>query len=173
MPLPLQIATMCFLHKSERTLFLDYTITKDHLIHAGKFSPPGGKLEDIDKTIEEGVRREVLEETNIKTRDLIYRGKVTFLNEKRNINGDPMKKNWEVYIYDCYEFDDSQAKALESGKLSWVENSKVLKLPLHEGDYVIWEKWLAKYKEFNGEIEHIGEKLERYTLLSYTLFNKS
>ena len=30
---------------------------------------------------------------------------------------------------------------------------------MHEGDKIIWEKWLSQQKEFNGEIVHEAEVL--------------
>jgi len=164
MSLQLQLATSSFLHKENSTLFLDYRTKRDHPIHSGKLSPPGGKLESIDFSPMDGAIREVLEETNIIARNLIYRGKVTFFNEKRAINGKLMNKNWEVHLYDCYFFNDRKAIARE-GELYWADNKIVPQLPLHEGDYVLWE-WLSKFKEFEGEIEHVGEKLTRAELKS-------
>ena len=168
MSLPLQIATVSFLRKGEKTLFLDYRVKQTHPIHAGKLSPPGGKLESTDTSPIERAIKEIFEETNIIARSLIYRGKVTFLNEKRTINGKPMSKNWEVNLYDCYDFDDNNAVARE-GEIYWVDNNEVSKLPLHEGDYVLW-KWLSQFKKFEGEIEHIGNKLTRAELKSSTPF---
>lgn len=164
MSLPVKIATACFLKKTAKTLFIDYTLT-NHIIHAGKFAPPGGKLYN-GEPMDIGAAREVYEETNIIARSLVYRGKITFLNEKRTINERPMENNWEVHFYDCYDFDDSQAKARE-GSLAWVRNADVLALPLHEGDRVLWKEWLTNYKEFEGIIIHEGEQLTGYALKSY------
>lgn len=75
-----------------------------------------------------------------------------------------MTKNWEVHLYDCFDFNDKDAVAKE-GELYWADNSEVLKLPLHEEDYVFWN-WLSKFKEFEGEIEHAGNKLVRAKLKS-------
>ncbi len=156
--MPVKIATACFLRQQGKTLFIDYTLSQDHPIHAGKYAPPGGKLKEGESN-ENGSRREVLEETGIIARNLISRGTVKFLNEKRTIKGKSMNHNWMVYFFDCNDFDASNARATE-GRLAWVENEKVPDLPLHEGDKIIWE-WLNKYSEFEGEIEHEGEKLMR------------
>ena len=166
----LRIATACFCRKNNKTLLIDYT-NSNHPIHAGKFSPPGGKLEleTKDENIESGTKRELFEETNILDNSLVYRGVITFLNEKRTINGFPMKHNWEVHFFDCFNFDESKAKC-EEGKISWIENDEVMNLPLHEGDKIMWE-WLNKYKEIEAEIIHTGEKLTRSTINSYVPFD--
>jgi 8-oxo-dGTP diphosphatase len=161
--LPLTKAAACFLRKEGKTLFIDYT-NYPHPIHAGKYSIPGGRLEE-GESLEECARREIAEETCIIADGLCYRGKVRFLNERRTINGKPMKNDFEVYFYDGFVFDDSNARATE-GRLVWVEDNKVLDLPLHEGDRVIWQEWLSKYKEFEGEIEHEGERLTSARLVS-------
>jgi len=43
---------------------------------------------------------------------------------------------------------------------------KVLELPMHQGDKVIWN-WLKNHEEINAKIVHEGEKLERASLLSH------
>jgi len=156
MGLPLKVATACFLRRNEETLFIDYT-NYPHPIHEGTYSPPGGKVKN--ENLESGAIREVLEETNIKINSLVYRGRVLFLNERRTIKGKSMQANWEVYFYDVFDFDDSQARAKE-GALAWVKNESVPSLPLHEGDRIIWS-WLKEYREFEAEIEHEGERLAR------------
>ena len=167
MSLPLRIATLCFIYRKDRTLLLDFRDTQDHLIHAGKVSPAGGKFEESkDRTIEDCARREILEEMKIIARSLVYRGKVTFLNENRTINNKPMKNNWEVHVYDCFDFDDSNAKVVDYGALLWIDREGILDLPLHEGDRVIIRDWLPKYKQFEGEIVHVGEKLTEARLIS-------
>jgi len=163
MPLPLEIATACFIRKDGKTLFIDYT-NYPHRIHFGKYSPPGGRLEE-GETIEDCVRREIPEEQGIMLGRVIYLGEVTFLNERRTINGKPMKKNVKVHFYECRDFDDTKMNAKE-GVPVWVDDTKVLDLPLHEGDRFIWQNWLGKYKKFQGEIEHEGEKLTSARLIS-------
>ncbi len=163
MPLPLKIATACFLRRDGKTLFIDYT-NYPHPIHAGKYSIPGGRLEEGELLVD-CAKREVQEETGYIPRELIYRGKVRFLNERRTINGKPMKNDFEVWFYDCMDFDDSNARATE-GRLAWIEDNNILDLPLHEGDRIIWQNWLSKHKIFEGEIEHEGEKLTLARLIS-------
>jgi 8-oxo-dGTP pyrophosphatase MutT (NUDIX family) len=103
--------------------------------------------------------RELKEETGINLNKLVYRGIIKFDNEKRTIKGKPFKNNFEVYIYDCHDFDDSNARATE-GVLAWIDDKFVLSLSLHESDKVLWE-WLARYKEIYGTIIENGEKLEK------------
>jgi len=82
MSLPLQLATVSLLRKGEKTLFLDYRVKQDHPIHAGKLSPPGGKLENIDKSSMDGAVREIFEETKIIKGTLFFGD--GFLNTKNS-----------------------------------------------------------------------------------------
>lgn len=168
MPLPLKIATACFIKREGKTLFLDYT-NYPHPIHSGKYSIPGGRVEE-GESIEDCVKREISEETSIMPCRVTYRGKVLFVNGKRTINGKPMSHNFEVHFYECIDFDDTNARATE-GRLAWVEDNNVLGLPLHEGDRIIWKDWLSRYQRFEGEIEHEGEKLTSAKLISGVAIN--
>ncbi len=156
MSLLCKYAVVCFLHRDDKTLFIDYT-NYEHPIHQGVYSPSGGKIELGENPIQ-ATQRELQEETGIFVRNLIYRGIVNFDNERRTIRGKLFKYNFNVIIYDCYDFDDSQAKATE-GRLAWIEDSQILSLSLHEGDRELL-KWLTQYKEFEGTITEVGEKLE-------------
>ncbi len=156
MTLPFEVATACYLRRDGKTLLIDYT-NYPHPIHAGRYSPPGGRLEE-GELIDNCVKREIAEEQGILLRNVVWRGMVRFLNEERTINGKPMKHNFDVHIYDCFDFDDARMASKE-GVPVWVDNDKVLDLPLHEGDRIIWRDWLSRYKTFGGVIEHEGDKL--------------
>jgi len=161
MPLPIVKATICFLRKNSKTLFLDYR-NYDHPLHIGKYSAPGGKL-DGSENREEGVIRELFEETGIRVHRVVYRGEVFFDNEKRYFGGKPARNSFRVYYFDSFDFDDSNAKATE-GKLAWVSDEDVTNLPMHDGDIHIWE-WLRDYKEINARVVHVGNELVEAQLI--------
>jgi len=165
MPLPFKVAATCLIRKGESTLFLDFRVLQTHPIHAGKISPPGGKVDD-GEFYEDAARREALEETGIILGNLTYRGTVNFLNEKRTIQGKPMSHNYTVHFRNLHDFDDSNAKATE-GELLWIPNHEVADYPLHQGDRIIWENWLKNYSPFEGNIIHEGERMTEYKLISY------
>lgn len=165
MSLPIKYATCCCLRRRDETLFMDYR-EYPHPLHAGLFSLPGGKLRE-NETPEQGVAREVLEETGIMVHSLIFRGAILFLNERRTFGGKPAKDNWKVHIFDSYDFDDSQVRASE-GRLAWVQNEKAPSLKMHEGDKVIWN-WMKQYSRFDAEIVHEGEKLVKANLIHVTI----
>ena len=167
MSLPWLQGVICLFHKEGKTLFMDYR-DYPHKIHEGKYSPPGGKINEGEKS-EATAIREPEEEAKIIARNLIYRGKVHFDNERRTVKGQPMKINMTVDIYDCYDFDDSRAEATEEkegrkAKLEWIADERIPEInELHEGDRKMFE-WLRAYKEFEGTISQIGEELGEFSL---------
>lgn len=170
MGLPWINGVICFFHKSGKTLLIDYR-DYPHKIHEGKYSLPGGKLNDGESSEKAGIR-ESWEEARIIARGMTYRGRVHFNNEERTVLGKPMKINMSVDIYDCFDFDDSHAEATEEkdgrrAKLEWVADDKVLSInELHEGDRKMLE-WLRDYKEFEGTIKQVGERLSEANLEYY------
>ena len=156
MALDWKYATVCFLRREGKTLFIDYT-NYQHPIHEGFYAPPWGKIEDDEDPIQTTIR-ELEEETGIILKSVVYRGLIKFDNEERKIKGKPFKHNFEVHIYDCYDFDDSNARATE-GHLAWIDDMSVLSLPLHESDKELW-RWLTQYKEVYGTIKENEEILE-------------
>lgn len=165
------LATLCFPRRAGQTLFIDYTQTT-HPIHEGNYAASGGKFDATkDKALEDCARRELGEETDIVARELIYRGKVMFLNANHTTrNGRLIDKDFDVSLYDCYDFNDSAAKNKE-GRLVWIDNKKVLDMPLHDGDRIIWSEWLNKMLRFDGWLEYEGTKLAKYGLKRFTPFN--
>jgi 8-oxo-dGTP pyrophosphatase MutT (NUDIX family) len=165
MSLPWLKGVICLFHKSGKTLMMDYR-DYPHKIHAGKYSPGGGKLDASlgDKDSYDAGVRESWEEERIVAHKLIYHGQVRFNNERRTVNGKPMKINMVVDIYDCYDFDDSKAEATEvkdgkKAKLEWIADEDILRLKdFHEGDRRMFE-WLQRYPMFEGVIVQEGERL--------------
>src|SRR3989338_1329508 len=155
MSLPWKYATLCLIRRNGKTLFIDYR-DYPHPIHHGFYAPPGGKIEPGENP-EETTKREIEEETHIFLGTLAYRGVIRFDNERRTLKGKPFRYNFQVYIYECSDFDDSHAQP-EEGRLFWAEDSKVLTLPLHEGDRELW-KWLEQYQEIEGTVVEVGEQL--------------
>lgn len=163
MTLPWKVATVCFLRDGNKTMLMDYR-NFPHPIHEGFYSPPGGKVKtEENEDPVTAAKREIGEETGIEVRNLVYRGVIYFLNEKRTIKGRPMKYNFKVYYYDCHDFDAGNERATE-GSLEWINSNDVLGKSLHEGDKVIWG-WLKQYREIEGLIEQNGERVERAELL--------
>jgi 8-oxo-dGTP diphosphatase len=157
MSLPVKTATMCYFRRADDIWVMDYR-KHNHPLHAGKFAPPGGKRND-EETLEECIIREVFEETGMKISSVKLRGQVLFFNERRTFGGKPAKNDWQVYVYECYNFDESKARPTE-GKFVRIKKEEIESIPMHEGDRKILD-WLLQNKGgiFNARIEHVGEQL--------------
>jgi 8-oxo-dGTP pyrophosphatase MutT (NUDIX family) len=162
MDLPWKQGVVCLLREKGKTYFIDYN-DYPHVIHQGKISPPGGKIEPREDP-EDATVREVREEVGaiVLKQNLVYRATVHFNNENRTVNGKPMKFNMTVRFYDCSTFDSTNMIAHE-GKLELLTDEEALTRNMHEGDRKVFE-WLKKYKEFEGTIIQTGEKLTSYEL---------
>jgi 8-oxo-dGTP pyrophosphatase MutT (NUDIX family) len=157
---------LCFLHKDGKTRLADFR-NHYHKIHAGKCSPNGGKIEE-GETSQAAITREMLEETGTEVRNLTYRGRVHFNNEKRTVEGKPMKFNMVVDLWDCNEFEEGQLPVGQAPVI-WVEDKEMMNLALHEGDKRVWE-WLQEHPLFEGVIVQDGEHLveEESKIISLT-----
>lgn len=163
MTLPVLEATIGLLRKNGKTLFIDYR-NYPHPLHKGFFAFPGGKI-NLGETKEEGVIRELKEETNIVLQDLIYRGKVLFDNSNRLFGGKPSKYSFLVYYFDSYKFDDSNQKASE-GEIVYASDEEAELLPIHKGDKQIWD-WLKIYKEIDARVKQDEQGNINATLISF------
>ena len=159
MGLPLLYATVCYLRRRDKTLFIDYR-DFPHPLHQGKFAPPGGKIK-LPESSEQAVRREIKEETGINLNTVRYKGEVLFLNVGREFNEKPAKYNFLVYFFESDDFDDSQARATE-GKLAWINNTEIRAYPMHKTDIGLLDLFLSnkfiKAEVINGLEVRVIEK---------------
>jgi len=78
----------------------------------GHWEPPGGVLE-LDETFEEGVKREVLEETGVHVE--VERLTGVYKNMKRGI---------VALVFRCSPTTGHPHKTIESARVEWIESSK-------------------------------------------------
>ena len=147
----MQLATLCYVRKDNKTLMI-HRIKKENDMHEGKWNGLGGKFES-GETPEECARREVLEESGLIAEMLEMKGFLTF----------PMfdgKKDWYVFVFVIDVFSGSLIDSPE-GKLSWIDNDKLLDLNLWEGDRHFL-KWLDQDGIFSAKFNYEGGKLLSY-----------
>lgn len=133
-------ATLCYVRSEGRTLML-HRNKKEGDIHRGKWNGLGGKL-DPGESPEECVVREVREESGLTLHDPRLRGVLTFPAFKAG-------EDWLVFVYSAKRFSGQLAVCSE-GDLEWVEDARLLELPLWEGDR-IFLPWLEGEKFFSGK----------------------
>ena len=118
--------TLCYLERDGRYLMLHRT-KKDGDINKDKWIGVGGKLEEGESP-EDCVKREVLEETGYTLVSQSFRGIVTF------VYGDVTEL---MYLFTSDDFTGEEKECSE-GDLEWVEKTRVMSLPIWEGDKVFF-----------------------------------
>ncbi len=149
-------ATLCYIQKNGKTLML-HRIKKQNDIHEGKWNGLGGKFEKGESP-EDCVLREVCEESGLTIQDPQLRGIMTF----PNFDG---MNDWQVFLFTANSFSGEIIDSQE-GRLEWIEDEKVLDLPLWEGDR-IFLKWLDQDKFFSAKFIYLNKKLENYKVKFY------
>ena len=148
------ITTLCYLEKDNKYLMLHRT-KKEVDINKGKWLGVGGKLEN-GESIENCLRREVLEETGYKLGKYEFRGLVIF-----NYNEDePLL----MYLYTSEDFS-GVPKECDEGELKWIEKNEVMKLNLWEGDRIFLKLLFENSPFFYLTLDYendrlIGSKIE-------------
>ena len=135
--------TLCYLEKDDCFLMLLRNKKKQDL-NEGKWIGAGGKIEP-GETPEEGVRREVLEETGLVLNTVCLRGVVEFLSEK-----------WEDEHMFLYTSDSFEGELIDcdEGELKWIPKKDIFSLPLWEGDRVFFDYLLSGEPFFHLELRY-------------------
>lgn len=142
--------TLIYLQKDNKTLFLlRNQKTKDE-ISVGKYIGVGGKVDNIDKTIEEAAIRECFEETNLVCNSLIKKGIVYFIGQKQYVQ--------ETHVFICKDFTGTLKADEREGSLHWIENDKIINLNLWEGDKIFLNK-LFEDSFFEIELHYNNKEL--------------
>ncbi|MBN1682953.1 8-oxo-dGTP diphosphatase [Candidatus Bathyarchaeota archaeon] len=131
-------ATLCHILDESKVLLLRKSIG---LFGEGKWNAPGGKLKKGESP-EEGVIREVFEETGLNIRDLKKHGLLKFyFGQKEEID-------WLVYVYSTKKFEGT-IKASEEGELKWFHLKDIPYNEMWEDDWY-WLPILLDNKNFEG-----------------------
>ena len=152
----MKLATLCYVSKNNKTLML-YRNKKENDYHEGKWNGLGGKFE-LGETPEECAIREIKEEAGLNVKDLTLKGFITF----------PLfdgKDDWYVFLFVINEFDGELIDSPE-GKLEWIDNDKLTRLNLWEGDK-IFIPWLFQEKFFSAKFNYENGKYKNYTVEFY------
>ncbi|MBI4373227.1 MAG: 8-oxo-dGTP diphosphatase [Candidatus Omnitrophica bacterium] len=148
----MKLATLCYVKKDGRTLMM-HRNKRAGDIHDGKWNGLGGKL-DFGETPEEGVIREVKEESGLVIKNPSLRGILTFPAFKD-------EEDWYVYVFVAHEYSGEFAVESREGELKWIEDEKLFGLPLWEGD-PIFLKWIEEGRFFSGKFVYEKGKFMSY-----------
>jgi len=151
------LSTLCYIKINGKTLMMKRNKRKND-VHFGKWNGLGGKLIS-GESIEECIRREVKEESGLLINSLIFKGILTFPSFI-------VDEDWYVFIFIAYEFEGTPFAESHEGELHWIEDSKLLKLNLWDGDK-IFIPWLDQPKFFSGKFEYQNGHLHNFDVVFY------
>ena len=152
----MKLATLCYLRNGHKTLMI-HRIKKANDMHQGKWNGVGGKLEPGESP-EECARREILEETGLFVKHLEWKGLLTF-------PGFSNDEDWYAFVFVAREFDGQLIESPE-GNLEWIDNDRLLTLPLWEGDR-IFLPWLDRDDFFSGKFTYADGRLVDHAVVFY------
>ena len=151
--------TMCYLHVNEKTLFL-YRNRGETDIHQGFYVPPGGRLEQGEKSVN-CIIREFSEETGLTLINPRLRIIATFDNRNRILNGQLNPEDWRVDVYKSDAFSGEIKPENSKDKLVWVSDAELHNLRMYEGDKRLF-RLLRKEGVFEVRLTYSGEKLKTF-----------
>ncbi|BBM89140.1 8-oxo-dGTP diphosphatase [Spirochaetota bacterium] len=150
-------AVLGYVRANGKTLML-YRNKKKNDVHEGKWNGLGGKL-IAGETPEEGLRREIFEESGLTVGEIKFKGMITFPDFV-------VGENWVVYLFNVMTFTGVLHKECPEGDLHWIEDAKVVTLNLWEGDLLFW-KWMQEKAFFSAKMEYKNGLLLRHEVAFY------
>lgn len=127
-----------------------YRNKKKNDLNAGKWVGVGGKFED-DETPEQCARREIFEETGIEEVELEYLGLVKFISD--------VWEDEDMYLFKGIMNDFPKEFESNEGDLAWIDEDKVMDLPMWEGDRVFLPELIEDKKDINYTLVYKSEDL--------------
>ncbi len=150
-----ELTTLCYISRGDDILFIHKR--SDSNPNAGKYLGVGGHFEKGESP-EECCRREILEETGIRSDELScfkYRGLVTFVSDRYGV------EYMHVFTAEYKGMRDVVPGNCDEGELMWIPSADIYGLPVWEGDKVMFD---CLYKEegerfFSLKLEYRGDTL--------------
>lgn len=129
MPYTPVLATLGYIFSPDRSrvLLVHRTARGPADPHYGKFNGLGGKVER-DEDVFACLRRELHEEAGIEVTDARLAGTVSWPGFGKG------GEDWFGFVFRVFAFTGTPPESNEDGPLEWVEATRVLELPLWEGD---------------------------------------
>lgn len=142
--------TLCYMEQDGKYLML-YRNAKpiESDINHGKWIGIGGKLEP-GETPEQGMCREVLEETGLVLTAYEYRGIVDFCSETDGYE--------RMHLFTATEWT-GELHACDEGELRWVKKKNLEHYPIWEGDTVFLRELDRSHQFFHLRLTYRGSKL--------------
>lgn len=153
--------TLCYIENNGSWLML-YRDRKPGDPNEGKWLGIGGKIEE-GETPEECNTREVLEETGLKLRSAVFHGVIEFRATTY--------EDEDMYLFSSSDFEPAEEEAARvfeetgmymppdcsEGELAWIPRSRLMDLPMWEGDRVFLKELLSGAREIHMTLQYEGE----------------
>ena len=140
--------TLCYIRSGGRWLML-HRVKKQNDENEGKWIGVGGKLEEGESP-EEGMLREVREETGLRLTRWQYRGLVTFVSDR-----------WEGEYMHLFSADgfEGTLQPCDEGVLEWIDDAALPALPQWEGDRIFLSLLRQDVPFFSLKLCYTGDRL--------------
>ena len=152
--------TLCYLERGDQYLMLHRTKKENDANH-DKWIGVGGKFEEGESP-EECMLREIREETGLTVTQWRYCGLVTFVSDQWPAE--------QMHIFVCTQWTGSQI-VCDEGDLDWIEKSKLLQLPMWEGDRIFLKLIDSPQPFFSLKLTYQGEVLQEAVLNGKLIMN--
>ena len=140
--------TLCYLERGEEYLML-HRVKKAHDLNHDKWIGIGGKCEEGESP-EDCLLRECREETGLALTDYRYRGLVTFVSDQAPTE--------YMHLFTASAWT-GEPRECDEGELAWIEKSRLLSLPMWEGDRIFLRLLEEQSPFFSLKLQYEGDKL--------------
>ena len=140
--------TLCYLERGEEYLML-HRVKKAHDLNHDKWIGIGGKCEE-GECPEDCLLRECREETGLVLTDYRYRGLVTFVSDQAPTE--------YMHLFTASAWT-GEPRECDEGELAWIEKSRLLSLPMWEGDRIFLRLLEEQSPFFSLKLQYEGDKL--------------
>ncbi len=151
--------SLCHIEKDGCYLML-HRVKKKNDLNQDKWVGIGGKFEE-NESPEECNLREVFEETGLTLNSVRYCGVVTFVSDK-----------WEgeyMHLFHSDDFSGTVKSNCDEGNLEWIDKTKLLSLPLWQGDKIFLKLIEQNVPFFSLKLVYKGETLVNSVLNGETI----
>lgn len=140
--------TLCYITRHDSYLML-HRVKKRNDPNQDKWIGIGGHLEEGESP-EDGVLREVLEETGLRLTRYRYRGIVTFVSDR-----------WEGEYMHLFTTDgfEGTLRECDEGNLEWIRKADFAAMPQWEGDRIFLRLLESDAPFFSLKLCYTGEHL--------------
>lgn len=149
----MRATTLCYIQRDESYLML-HRVKKENDANHDKWIGIGGGIE-AGETPEQGLLREVKEETGLTLTAYRYRGEIEFFSDR-----------WEDEIMHLFTATAYEGEIIDcdEGVLEWIPIDRLMALPHWEGDRIFLNLLREDAPFFRLRLEYRGETLARAVL---------